>query len=129
MTFKTKIFEVLFMTVLCLSLTACKDDLSGKGSVTVKISHQGLNVGQAVVYLNKDSTYHPDSLNDEFDKLQRADAAGEVQFSNVEPGKYYLYAEGRDPGLKSIVWGTDSIVIKKKFRQNSYDVTINTTIK
>ncbi|RYE22955.1 MAG: hypothetical protein EOP45_07500 [Sphingobacteriaceae bacterium] len=121
--------KAILLVVTGFCLTACKDDLNGNGSVLVKVNHQGLKVGQALVYLNRDSTYHPDSLNDEFDKQGRADVIGEVSFTNLEPGKYFMFAEGKEPGSYATVRGTDSVVVKKRYRQNSYNITIKTALK
>lgn len=112
-----------------ISLAACKKDLNGNGTVNVQVTHMGQNVSRALVYLNRDSTYHPDSLNDEFDKQERADANGVVHFDNIEPGRYYLYAEGRELLGKSTVCGIDSIDVKKRQRQNSYDIEVRTILK
>jgi uncharacterized protein (DUF2141 family) len=126
---KSIIKAVVLLAVTGLVLTACKDDLNGNGTINVSVKHEGLKVGQALVYLNRDSTYHPDSLNDEFDKKERADAFGDVHFDNIEPGRYYLFAEGRETGKKALVGGMDSVVVKKRQRHNSYYITIKTDLR
>ncbi|AMR32298.1 hypothetical protein A0256_13155 [Mucilaginibacter sp. PAMC 26640] len=123
------IAKAFLLAITILSLAACKDDLNGNGTINVKVIHQELQVGQALVYLNRDSTYHPDSLHDEFDKKERADAVGEVHFDNIEPGRYYLFAEGRETGKNTIVRGIDSVIVNKRQRQNAYDVRIRTSLK
>lgn len=116
-------------TLIAFLVASCEKEVNGNGLLHVTVEHQDLDVARAVVYLNRDSTYHPDSLNDEYDVLQKADAAGEVSFADLAPGTYYVYALGHERSHQLKVEGMDSVVINKRHRQNSYELTIQTRLK
>jgi hypothetical protein len=113
---------ICFVFLLGLSINSCVKDFSGNGSLKVKFTHSGTSVGQAIVYLNKDSVYLPTGPNDEYDHSLSADAEGVVSFANLEAGKYFVYASGFS--RNRTVEGVDSIIIRRRFRQNDYDLIV-----
>lgn len=115
--------------VILTFATSCKKDHAANGSLKVIVEHNGLKVNGASVYLNRDSTYHPDSLNDEYDKMQKADAIGEVTFHDLAPGIYYVYVAGHERDEHLDIEGTDSITITDRQRQNDYELTVRTVLR
>ncbi|WP_147321908.1 hypothetical protein [Mucilaginibacter conchicola] len=115
--------------VLLWGMAACKKDGTANGSLKVIVEHNGIKINGASVYLNRDSTYHPDSLNDEYDKMQKADAIGEVVFHNLMPGTYYVYAAGFERDNHAGIEGADSIIITDRQRQNDYELKLHTTLR
>jgi hypothetical protein len=117
------------LAVLYFAMAGCKKDNAANGSLKVIVEHNGIKVTGASVFLNRDSTYHPDSLNDEYDKIQKADATGEVVFHDLKPGTYYIYASGFERENHNDIEGTDSIVITDRQRQNDYELKLRMALR
>lgn len=52
-----------------------------------------------------------------------ADAVGQVYFENLIPQGYFIYASGYDQS--KTVSGNNSVTIKSRYRQNSYNLTVD----
>ncbi|NHA03486.1 hypothetical protein G7092_06765 [Mucilaginibacter sp. HC2] len=115
-------FLIPCIMVILLLLGACNKDVDSDGYLLVTVKYKGAAVSQATVYIRKDSLYQPLVKMIKYDSVQRADGSGVVLFNNLEAGKYYIYATG------SGVCGTDSVTIRKRYRENNYDIVVNTTI-
>lgn len=112
------------VVILTMILSCTKDD--GSGSILVTAKHNGQGLSQATIYLKKGndtSTVVPLAA---FDLMQGADAIGQAYFDNIEPGIYTLFAKGYSQQSNRTVKGKTFVTVRKRFRQNEYDITIET---
>jgi hypothetical protein len=106
-------------------LIACEKS-KPNGSVLVTAKSEGKALGQAVVYLKKDTLSNPGLPLEQFDEVKRADASGQAYFDELTPGKYYFYADGYSPSAKKYVHGDGNVIVVYRTRSNTYDLIIDT---
>ncbi|HWJ27132.1 MAG TPA: hypothetical protein VNS32_11355 [Flavisolibacter sp.] len=116
----------LLALAIVLLFSRCKKESSGNAALLVTVVFNGKAIPQASVYLQKETLSNPGIPLSEFDQQKRADAQGQAYFENLEPGDYFLYAEGYSSVINARVKGASGITVKKKFRQNQRTITIET---
>ncbi|MBS1771241.1 MAG: hypothetical protein JST82_00170 [Bacteroidetes bacterium] len=102
-----------------LLIISCKKDNINNGDVLARVYYKGNQVPRATVSLFKDTTDKPL-------KLMVSDAIGEVSFSQLEPGDYYLFANGNWYNPYMNICGKQFVRVLYKAQSNHYDVIIDT---
>ena len=116
-----KFFILLFVVVL----SSCEKE-EGNGSVLVTVKYNGKAVEQASIYLKRGNDTTIAIPPTTFDKQTSGDAIGQAYFDNLQPDIYTIYGKGYSQQKGGQVSGKTTVTITKRFRENSYDVTVNT---
>lgn len=101
--------SITALVIISLLFAACaKDDT--KSSILVSVKDGTDYLGQAVVYLKKDTSSLMPTLND-YSQYKIGDAKGEVSFEGLEAGRYHFYAIGYSNKLQKEIKGYTTIHI------------------
>jgi hypothetical protein len=97
---------LLFFTMFGVSWSSCqKDDTvnpSGNIAWTVQVKHHAQIVSDARVWIKSGVTQFPGQDTGVYEYGLNCDAVGEVSFTELLPGAYYLYCEGND-GVDDVI--------------------------
>ena len=114
----------IFFSYSCQKSNVQKDSsgnaiVQGTISLYVRCVHHSWGVSGLTVYLKNDATEFPGRDASLYSWSGVADSGGNVQFSNLTPGNYYLYATGYDKIFGARVFGYNGVAL------NSSTVTNN----
>ena len=96
----------LFFIISGVALSSCrKDDTvnpSGNIAWTVQVKHHAQIVSDARVWIKSGVTQFPGQDTGVYEYGLNCDAVGEVSYTELLPGEYYLYCEGND-GVDDVI--------------------------
>lgn len=118
---KTIISICIAATVLLTS--SCKTENSN-GTVVVVLLYKGQTFSHASVYLKAGSLTNPNIPLQQYDQVKSVDTKGEAHFEDLSPAAYFVYASGKDETSHQSLGGEGSVSVRKRFRQNEYDISI-----
>jgi len=106
----------LFLVLSIALFTGCTPDPGpgGKATIKGKVTHHGLAIPNAVVYIKYGASEFPGESASSYDKSTNADQSGSYSFSGLNKGKYYLYGIGFDTIVNQTLKGGIPVEIKKK---------------
>lgn len=115
--FKT-IFPFLFFSLTGILFFGCSREVEQpipsdkiKATLVVEVMHHQWTIPNILVYLKKNVTEFPGENTSVYDLSLTTDQAGNVQFSSLLYGNYYLYVKGWDPVFQDTVKGYKPVVI------------------
>lgn len=117
--------HILILLFSIIFIASCKKE-EGNGSILVTVKYNGYSVEQASVYLERGNDTTSAVPPTRFDKQQGSDAIGQAYFDNLHPDTYTIFAKGYSQQKGGQVKGKITVIVKERFRQNEYDVTVNT---
>ncbi len=111
-----KQLNVTIAIICSIFILACsKPGPGGKGSIVLEVKSSKLSVDAAQVYLKYDTKTSPGTSADDYDQIKTTNPQGEVYFTNLHKGDYYVYATGFYDSLQSkFVNKGIAVEIKKK---------------
>ncbi len=101
------------------TLSSCKKEchgpksnsVEGKVVLNVHVVHHTWDISYSDVYLKYNTITFPGADSTLYDQKQKTDGYGEVSFTKLFPGNYYLYTKGFDSTFGATVIGYKQITI------------------
>lgn len=112
---------LLFLTLSCKKENTLKP-ISGNLQLKVRAMHHSWGVPYLPIYLKKNATEWPGNDTTAYDLKATADAEGNVIFTNLSLGNYYLFGSGYDPIFMMPVSGYSPVSLSTS---NSADGVVN----
>lgn len=123
MNWRIPILPAMLMAIVCLQ--ACKgEDSYDHVDLMGSVLHHDRAIPGAKVYLKKGATAFPGSDVSVYDQSTEAGTDAGYHFHELEPDKYYLYAEGWDDGINDSVFGGVPIEISGEEEMEETDVPV-----
>lgn len=119
-----KLLNRIILFTLCVIIFSCKKD-NDHGNVLVTVNFNGKAIDQPTIYMKKGTLTNPNIPLTDYDKSMSGDAAGQVTFEDLAPGDYFFYAQAYSNSKSNYVFGENSVRVKSRSRENSYELTIN----
>lgn len=115
-----RLLKALLLLIFgCHFITACEKD-SNHGNIHLKPFYSaGVSSVTAYLKAGKNRVKENDA-----DKVEAADALGEVYFSDLLPGYYYVFVKGYDNAQKNTISSDTIITVPARFRGNVITVSI-----
>lgn len=104
---------------------SCKKD-TDHGSVLITVKYNGQVISEPMIYMKAGTLTNPNIPLSKFDKSMSGDASGQATFEDLAPGNYYFYGKGYSSSKATYVTGEVGVTIRSRWRQNWYEVAINT---
>ena len=114
----SKSFSFLLLFSI-FTLFACKKECHGPKSTSVEgkvilkvhVVHHTWDISYSDVYLKYNTTTFPGADSTLYDLKQTTDGYGEISFTKLYPGNYYLYTKGFDATFGATVIGYKQVTI------------------
>jgi len=121
-----KTYITLLVAGIGLLLGSCQKNTDGEGSLMITVRYKGTAVANAAVYIKKGALTNPGLSPDQYDWTAITASDGRVTLTGVKPDNYFLHARAYIASESRYAEGDDSLIVRQRFRQNIYDVTIET---
>ena len=108
--------KVFSLTLIVFFIVACKkNQLGGDAVIEGKVFHHSKVITNCSVFLKFNASDLPGTDTTLYDAKVRVDKEGYFKFTPYK-GKYYIYAQGKDPGIAPpyIVVGGQSTKLRAK---------------
>lgn len=124
---KIKLIALALVTILAIQ-SCKKPGLGGDATVVAFPKHHGKAIYGATVFVKFDTEDSPGTNTSSYDATFEGEPKEEhVHIEGLKQGKYYLYAIGYDSSISSLVYGGQSINIKRKDRKEEQNLDIAVT--
>jgi hypothetical protein len=110
---------------MMLSFCSCQKDNNNYGTVHVVVKYNTQTVPEPFVYIKAGTLTNPNIPLSQYDKSMGLDASSQATFENLAPGNYFFYAKGYSSPNSTYASGQASVTVQSRWRENSYEVTIN----
>ena len=118
---------LIFLVIVCLFMftTCSKPGPGGKASITVSVKASKLTSRNTNVFLKYDTKTAPGTTADSYDEVAITNEVGEVYFTNLKKGDYFVFASGFDSLLMVAASGGAAVTIKKRTESLEELITMN----
>ncbi len=108
------------LIIICVLFFACQkekplkdgDVVAGKSTLTAFVKHHGWGIGNAQVFIAKNSSsVFPGNNPQLYYENKTADSNGVILFDKLSKGNYWLYAKGFDTAIADSVQGYTSFYV------------------
>lgn len=125
--------NLLLFAFVLFAFSACtkQDQVDGQcdhpycnyTTIVVSMEHHGKMITNGSVHIRKNVTDKPDKY-DASAKIKIDGNFATARFPELEPGKFYIYAEGFDEDIQQTVTGGKAVVIQQGYEFIEYRTTI-----
>lgn len=119
-----KLLSRISLFTFCFIIISCRKD-NDHGNVLVTVKYNGKSMDQPTIYMKKGTLTNPNIPLTDYDKSMSGDAAGQATFEDLAPGDYFFFAQAYSNSKGNYASGENSVTVKSRNRENSYEVTIN----